>query len=75
MIKINKNQIHRFRKIKEGYLYPLTTGVYLGFNNKLEYVGVEMFYYYGFNKINQIADEKIADLLSKDLLVLGEEND
>lgn len=72
MIKINKNQIHRFRKIKEGYLYPITQGIYLGFDKNLEYTGIEFFYAYGYKKINQVAEEKLEDLIAKDLLVVSD---
>lgn len=72
MIKINKNQKHRFRKIKGGYLYPITTGIYLGFNDKLEYIGIEFFYYCTFKKIDQIAEEKIEELIAKDLLEVSD---
>lgn len=73
MIRINKNQIHRFRKIKNGYLYPISQGVYLGFNKNLEYIGLEIFYSYGYSRLNLIAEEKLEDLIAKDLLEVGEE--
>jgi hypothetical protein len=31
-MRINKNQLHRFKKVKKGYLYPISRGIYLSFN-------------------------------------------
>ena len=48
MIRINQNQLKRFKKTKTSYLYPVRRGVYLSFDiNTLEYIGVEMFLHLG----------------------------
>lgn len=71
-MRINKNQLHRFKKVKKGYLYPISRGVYLSFNEKLEYIGVEMFYSYTYKKIDRIAEEKLEELIAKDLIEVGD---
>lgn len=71
-MRINKNQLHRFKRVKKGYIYPISSGVYLSFNEKLEYIGVEMFYGFSYKKIDRIAEEKLEELIAKDLIEVGE---
>lgn len=74
-MKINQTQIHRFKRIIGGYIYPITNGVYLAFNDDLTYRGIEMFYNYGYTKINKVAEEKLEELIAKDLIEIEIDND
>ncbi len=70
MIIANKNHLNLFKRLKKEYIYPVQRGIYLAFDiDTLEYLGVEMFYSAS-NKIYNICDEKVKQLLSLDILEL-----
>lgn len=72
MIQINKNQLHRFKKLNCEYLYMVSKGIYLAFDiESLEYIGIEMFYLPKNPKIvDKLCDIKINELISKDILMV-----
>lgn len=67
-MRINKNYLNRFIKTKSDYLYPIKNGIYLAFNKDYEYKGVEMFYSYDYVKVEKVAEEKLEELIAKDLI-------
>lgn len=70
MIRINKNQINRFKKNKSEYLYYVSRGLFLAFDlNTLEYIGIELYYLpVNYDKVSFKCDEKIKYLLARDIL-------
>lgn len=75
MIQINTNYLHRFKKTKHEYLYMICKGIYLAFDiDSLEYKGLYLFYLPSNQKlIDRISNNKINELISKDILILMEE--
>lgn len=71
MVRINKQHINRFKYFGRAYNYNLSPGLWLSFDkDTLEYIGVECFYLADINKLEVAAENKINELLSKDLLEL-----
>ena len=69
MIKISQQYIHRFKRWPHLYVYPITKGIYLAFDDKtLEYLGIEMFYLPRNNNYQTQADDLLNNLLSNGLL-------
>ena len=70
MIRINKNQINRFKRNNCEYLYYVSKGLFLAFDlNTLEYIGIEVYYLpANYDKVSFKCEEKLNDLLSKDIL-------
>lgn len=70
MIRINQNQINRFKKSNYEYLYMVKRGCFLAFDiNTLEYIGIELFYLpANYDIVNKMCEEKISFLLSRDIL-------
>ena len=72
MIVINKNHLSLFKKLKREYLYYVQNGIFLAFDSDtLEYIGIEMFYLAP-EKIINVCDEKVKQLLSLDILEIKE---
>lgn len=70
-MKINKQYEYLFKKSKNGYLYPITKGIYLYFNNDYTYNGVVMFYSNTyFTSISKQEDYMLNLLLTKNILML-----
>lgn len=74
VIKINKMYIERFKLSHNEYLYPVSKGIYLAFDkDTFKYIGIELFYLADPKKCNKLVDNKINELVSKDILeVLNE---
>jgi hypothetical protein len=72
MIKINPNQLHRFKKTRCEYWYMVSKGIYLAFDiDSLEYIGIELFYLPHDPKlIDKVCNDKLNDLISKDILIV-----
>ena len=70
MIRINKTQINRFKRNNCEYLYYVSRGLFLAFDlNTLEYIGIELYYLpANYDKVSFKCDEKIKELISKDIL-------
>lgn len=75
MIQINSTQLHRFKKTRNEYLYNVSNGIYLAFDIKsLEYKGLYLFYLPKNQMIvDKLCNEKINELISKDILILVED--
>lgn len=75
MIQINSIQLHRFKKTKSEYLYMVSKGIYLSFDVKsLEYKGLYLLYLpKNPNIVDKQCNDKINELISKDILILMEE--
>lgn len=75
MIRINQTQINRFKRNHCEYLYYVSRGVFLAFDlNTLEYIGIELYYLpQDYNKTSFICEEKIRELISKDILEVYDE--
>ena len=75
MIQINKNHINRFKRSKNEYLYMVSKGIYLSFDvHSLEYKGLYLFYIPNNPKlVDKLCNDKINELISKDILILMEE--
>jgi hypothetical protein len=70
LIIINKNHLNLFKRLHKEYIYPVSKGIYLAFDiDTLEYLGVEMFYLAS-NKVYELADEKLKQLVALDILEL-----
>lgn len=67
-MKINKAYLSRFMKVKTGYIYPLKSGIYLHFNNDLEYSGIDIFIKNMYKGIDNIAYEKLSELIARDFV-------
>lgn len=69
MIKINKNYIDRFKLYNHEYLYQMSKGIYLAFEDySFEYIGIEMFYLADPKKTHELEDKTLNDLLQKGIL-------
>lgn len=62
MITIENAYINKFKKFGNEYLFYITNGVYLGFNEELNYVG--MITYFG------LSPKKLSELEEKSLNTL-----
>lgn len=62
MITIENAYINKFKKFGHEYLFYVTNGVFLGFNEDLNYIGMETFY--------GLSPKKFADLEQKALNTL-----
>lgn len=71
MILINTNHIDKFKKFNREYMYMVSRGIYLAFDlETLEYIGIEMFYLADPKKYNPLVDNKLNELISKDILIV-----
>ena len=71
MIKINNSYLDLFKLSGKEYLYPISKGIYLAFDKfTYEYIGIELFYYPYTSKFSQLADDKINQLLCRNILEL-----
>lgn len=71
MIKINNCYLDQFKLSGHEYLYPVSKGIYLAFDKFThEYIGIELFYCPYTQKFSQLADDKINQLLCKNVLEL-----
>ena len=69
MIRINKEYLNRFTRTINGYHFIVSYGVYLSFNNELEYQGVETYFNpFNIGKVYQEAERKLGELYAKGLL-------
>ena len=70
MILINKAYLHLFKKMNHEYIYTVSKGIYLAFDDEdLRYIGIEMFYLpYNQKEIDKQCDITLNDLLSKGIL-------
>lgn len=70
MIRINQNQINRFKLTHCEYLYYVSRGCFLAFDkDSLEYIGIELFYLPSdYNLVSKKCEDKIQYLLSRDIL-------
>lgn len=67
-MRINNIYTYKFIKTRNGYLYPVKSGIYLHFNNDLEYAGVEIFIKNMYKGIDNVAYEKLRELISRDFV-------
>jgi len=68
MILINKAYLDRFKKMNHEYIYTVSKGIYLAFDDEdLSYIGIEMFYL----PYNHIEVEKQCELVLNELLSKG----
>lgn len=74
MIRINQNQINKFKKSRCEYLYFVSQGCFLAFDlNTFEYIGIELFYLpYSMDDINKRCNDKINYLLARDILEISD---
>ena len=71
MIIINNAYLDHFKLSSHSYLYPVSRGIYLSFDkNTHEYIGVELFYSANPKYYSSLVDDKINQLISKNLLEL-----
>lgn len=69
MIKINELHLEKFIKARCEYLYPISNGIYLAFDeDTLEYIGIELFYLPRTMSYEKQADNLLNRLIGKDIL-------
>ena len=69
MIYINNAYLDRFKLAHHEYLYTVSKGIYLAFDEDLSYIGIEMFYLpHNPKEIDKQCDITLNDLLSKGIL-------
>lgn len=70
MILINRQYLHLFKKLNHEYIYTVSKGIYLAFDDEdLRYIGVEMFYLpHNTKLIDKVCEIKLEELLSKGIL-------
>lgn len=69
MLKINKAYLNQFKLSHHEYLYPVSRGIYLAFDDEtLEYIGIELFYLADPKKYNNLVDETLNSLISINIL-------
>lgn len=78
MIVVNKQYIERFiiKKIRGDYylLYQISKGVYLLFDENLEYIGINIYSKGDISYYLKLAESVIKELISKNILDIIEDN-
>ena len=69
MLIINIEKIDKFKKVDNGYRYYLQGGLYLKFNDNLEFESLESYYEVSDKNYNKIESRLLAKLYSEGLLV------
>ena len=69
MLRINIEKLDKFKKVDNEYRYYLQGGLYLKFNDNLEFDSLQSYYSVSNKDYNKIESKLLARLYSEELLV------